>query len=86
MNVTCKEGETINLKCETIENSFPAQWSKDGLVIDIKYGKYSKYQNRNAAQLTIHCANQKDSGCYAVNISDRIRNASVTIKGNTTEE
>ncbi|CAC5365103.1 unnamed protein product [Mytilus coruscus] len=80
MNVTCKEGETIHLKCETIEKSFPAQWSKDGLDIDINCGKFSKHQNGNKFQLTIRSAKQRDSGCYSVNVNGRIRNVYVTIR------
>lgn len=81
LNTTCKEGDTVHLTCEAIENSLPAQWCKDGLDIDTNGGKFSKHQNKNACQLTIRSVNQMDSGCYSVDISGRIRNAYVTVTG-----
>ncbi|XP_063417927.1 obscurin-like [Mytilus trossulus] len=79
LNTTCKEGDTVHLTCEAIENSLPAQWRKDGLDIDTNGGKFSKHQTQNASQLIIRSVNQMDSGCYSVDISGRIRNAYVTV-------
>ncbi|CAC5401376.1 OBSCN [Mytilus coruscus] len=79
-NITCEEGESVNLTCETIEISSPAKWYKDGMNIDENSGTFSKQQNKNQYQLTIRSANKTDSGWYSVNVNDRIRKARVTVK------
>ncbi|XP_052087344.1 titin-like isoform X2 [Mytilus californianus] len=78
-NITCEEGESVNLTCETIEISSPAKWYKDGMNIDVNSGTFSKQQNKNQYQLTIRSANKTDSGWYSVNVNDRIRKARVTV-------
>lgn len=78
-NISCYEGDTVNLVCEVTETDTSAQWYKDGVNID--FSRYIIKQMGKTHQLTITRASPYDNGCFKVDINSRVRQASLKVKG-----
>ena len=74
------EGDRIKMTCEVIEDKQPGQWFKDGTELQVCEKYFIEVIGRSH-RLSIDNLQLCDTGQYSVDINNRKRVWSVTVKG-----
>lgn len=78
--ITCMEGETVEMVCEVSEDNQPATWLINGKEISPSDDISIKVDGKRHV-LTIHHARPDDQAVYTVKIGDKESSADLTVKG-----